>query len=461
MRLKIQFLPFFALFILLLSCRMVENPDILKTTETILPQLTQLKPIENTPVVTKQITSEPAEVSLVDDTEATAPEQLLLNNLSISYIKEGDIWNWTQHSSNKKLTDNGMVHRMSVSPDGQIAAFTKKIDKFHSELWAINIDGGNERRLISVSDFNQIGISVQDSNTAGINPYKFEWVPGSHTLAFNTQQVFKGAGLSLLNDLNLIDVDSLEIKTILPPGQGGEFIFAPDGSRVAVSTPTDISVVPADGGSRLNVLTYEQVNTYSEYPYYAKPVWSPDSSFLLAAIPPVDPLAQPRESTSIWHMPIDGKQATQIGGVFAAPVISSEVTFSPDLQYLLFFRETGAPHENLSELYITKFDGSEERAYIKAPLIHFLAWSPDSNRFVYRQGDAWEGKLGGLNQLPIVFTNNPNAIFDIEWIDENNFLVLRDKAQNFVLTFESLSGDQIMIDSIPVPPVDFGFSLSN
>jgi len=461
MRLNKQFLPLIALFILLLSCRLVENPGDVIPTETFWPQLTQVYPIEKTPAIIKQFTPEQGEAPVIKITQTIIPEQSPLNNLSIFYIKEGDIWIWTRNSSNRKLTENGMVHRMKVSPDGQVAAFTKRLDNFRSELWAINIDGSDERRLVSVSDLDQLGAGVLDQNTAGINPYKFEWVPGSHILAFNTQQVFQGAGLTLLDDLNQVDVDSLELKIILPPGQGGHFVYAPDGGRVAISTPTDISIVSTEGVDRLNVLSYDQVNTFSEYRYYAQPVWSPDSSYLLAAIPPVDPLAQPREPTNFWHLPIDGTPAFQNGGVVAEPFISSEVKFSPDLQRILFLRETGQPSKNHSELYIAKSDGSEERVYIKAPLIQLMVWNPDSNRFVYRQGEAWEGQLGGLNETPNPFSRNPHGIFDIEWIDVNNYLILRENDQSFDLFYESLGGDQIKIDSIPAPPADFDFSLLN
>ncbi len=461
MRLIKLFLPLIALFSVLLSCRLVENPGTIIPTDTYLPQLTQVQSIEITPQITKQIKPELGEIPDAEITQTLIPGYSPLNKITVTYIKEGDIWIWTHTSSNMQLTDSGMVNRMNISPDGQVVVFTKRVDNFHTELWAINIDGSNERRLVSVSDLDHIGAGVQDPNTAGINPYKFEWVPGSHTLAFNTQQVFQGAGLTLLDDFNQVDADSLELKTILPPGQGGEFVYAPDGNRVAISTPTDISVVSAEGGGRLNVLSYDQVNTFSEYRYYAQPVWSSDSSFLLAAIPPVDPLAQPRESTIIWYLPIDGTPAYQIGEVVAEPFISSEVKFSPDLQRILFLRETGEPFKNLSELYIAKSDGSEEKVYIKAPLIQLMMWSPNSNRFVYRQGEAWEGQLGGLNETPKPFTLNPHGIFDIVWVDGNNFLILRENNQSFDLFFESIEGDQTLIDSIPAPPADYDFSLLN
>ncbi|MCX8114016.1 MAG: translesion DNA synthesis-associated protein ImuA, partial [Burkholderiaceae bacterium] len=60
---------------------------------------------------------------------------------------------------------------------------------------------------------------------------------GTRSLAFNTQQVFDGPGLSLLDDLHLVDADSGTITNLFLAGWGGEFVYSPDGGQIAISRP--------------------------------------------------------------------------------------------------------------------------------------------------------------------------------------------------------------------------------
>jgi hypothetical protein len=105
------------------------------------------------------------------------------------------------------------------------------------------------------------------------------------------------------------------------------------------------------------------VITYSEYRYYAEPVWAQDSSELRLALPPADPLAEARQPTAIWRIPANGEAAQQIGSVPAAPFFMQPVVFSPDFSHLLYLAETGEPAQNLSELYIANGDGQGAWVY--------------------------------------------------------------------------------------------------
>ena len=150
-----------------------------------------------------------------------------------------------------------------------------------------------------------------DPDALGVAPFRIAWIPGTHILAFNTRQVVEGPGLSIYNDLRFVDVDRAELTTFLAPGSGGEFIISPDGRQIAISgattTPNAISLINVDGSNlRSNLVVYDSVLTYSEYAYYARPVWSAGSDSLLVTIPPVDSLIMPRHPTTIWYIPTDG-----------------------------------------------------------------------------------------------------------------------------------------------------------
>ena len=72
---------------------------------------------------------------------------------------------------------------------------------------------------------------------------------------------------------------------VLSPESGGLFYFSPDGVQVALVQPDSISMAIADGsGLRERVLVYPRVITYSEYHYYASPVWAPGASHFLFVV---------------------------------------------------------------------------------------------------------------------------------------------------------------------------------
>ena len=176
---------------------------------------------------------------------------------------------------------------------------------------------------MSVAELEELAAPYRDSNAAAVNPYQFEWISGTHEIAFNTHQVFQGPGFSVLDDLHVVNTDSNEIITILPSGMGGAFVYSPDATQIAISTPNSISLVNSDGSNRKDVLFYDLVNTDSEYRYYAHPVWDPSSEYLYVAIPPSDPLSEPRQETTLWYIPTDGSDPYDYG--FATIVTKNKI----------------------------------------------------------------------------------------------------------------------------------------
>jgi len=377
--------------------------------------------------------------------------------IQIAYIKDKNIWTWSRENGNQQLTFSGGVDQIKIHPDGQLIAYLKQADDFHGELWIIDFNGQNERRVLGVFELDQLGSGARDPNSVAINPYQFNWIPGTRKIAFNTRQVFQDSSFIRLDDLNWVDIDSLERRTIIPPFQGGNFRYSQNGAFIAVATPSEISLIPADGSDRKIALEYEQVISYSEQKYYADPIWSPDSKSLYVAISPVDPLAEPRNPTTLWEIPVSGEKAFQIGSIIAQPFISSEVIYSPDVQKIMFLRETGHPSENRSELFIANNDGTEELPVQKDKFIQLLGWSPDSNLIVFKQGENWEARIGRIGNPPEPLLEDSFGIFNIKWVNTDTFLILKEYGDNFLLVLNSLKGESIIVDEIPAPPTDFDF----
>jgi len=392
----------------------------------------------------------PLEPTLEDQSEATSSPEVVplsLSGLKVVYIKDGDLWLWNSGTS-VQLTATGNNYNPRISADGQVIAFLRPVDDFHLELWAINADGSNERRLVSVSDLDTIGAGVRDPNSVAINPYHYQWIPGSHKLAFNTHQVFEGPGLVLLEDLNVVDSDTLDLTHLLLHGWGGEFIYSPDGSKIAISTPTEIKLLDANGNNYRQVLAYDPVITYSEYRFYAQPIWSEDGTYLRVAIPPADPLALPQRSTRLWTIKVNETQATQDGEVYAVPFFEQAATYSPDLARLIYLRETGQPSENLRELVIATFDGKGEWVYQKTALLRFESWSLDSNHFSFTIGEDQQGWLGGLETPATMLNDDPYGIQDIRWINSDLFLFLRQGSGYFDLLVSAPDSKPELLDSV-------------
>jgi hypothetical protein len=422
--------------------------------ETVVPSTTEGSPIPVSETPTTTATP-----------KVVPPPVLERPGLKIVYTREGNLFLWTEDGK-IQLTSSGDAYSPNISPDGQVVAFLRPVDDFHLELWAINTDGTNERWLVSIADLDAIGGGVRDPNAIAINPFHYEWVPSlsnpdkksAHVLAFNTQQVFRGPGLSLLDDLHLVNADDIKIEYLLLSGWGGEFEYSPDGTHIAISNPTSINLCQADGSNCRTVFTYEPVNTYSEYRFYAAPVWSSDGAFLWVTIPPKDPLAEPRQLTGLWTIPTDGSPVSQLGSVITVPFFEQPVVSSPDLSHIIFFSEVGMPAENRREMHLAAYDGSGDRVYAKFSLLHFLGWSADSNKFSFNTGEDQEAWIGSLDNPPALFPLEPYGIVDLRWVDARNFLFLKQRTEGFEFFLSDVDGGAIVLDAFPSSPPVYDFA---
>ena len=315
----------------------------------------------------------------------------------LAYPKEGSLW-LVQDGNVFQLTKNGTVYAPRFSSDGQQIAYLRQVDDYHLELWAINLDGTHERRLVSVADMDTIGATSRSQGAVAITPYHFAWVPGGHVIAFNSQQIFLAPSPARLDDLNLVDADTGKLTFALLAGWGGEFVFAPDGSQVAISTPTQIILANPDGSNYRAVFNYEAVNSYSESRFYASPVWAANGSHLLIAVPPVDPLVDPPQLTEIWRITLDGVAPQQINGLSAVPFFDTPISFSPDAAYLASVKELGTPAEMRRELSLIKNDGTTSMVYTAGVQLNFIAWASDSRHFFYTQSEDQAMFLGAAGR---------------------------------------------------------------
>ena len=354
--------------------------------------------------------------------------------LRVAFVRDDQLWLWAAETKEgltahpreavalaSTSSTNGEV---KVSGDCAIVAFRRGND-----LWAVNSDGSEERKLLNLGE-----LDASEAADPGVSVNRLEWVPGTHTLAFNTR-LNLAFGLVLNDDLHLVDADTLERTALLPAGEGGEFYFSPDGSKIAIVTPGEISLVDAQGGQRERVLTYTPVNTGSEYRFYARPFWAPDGGMLRVAIPPADPFARPTQQTSIWHIPTDGSPAQMLTSIDAAPLLSMDsIAFSTDLDYVAYaqirWAEGVPPAQAEPWLEVQELGSGSRVAYPNTG--DLIRWAPDSKCFAFIAGRyeprLYIGQWSGATVPGAV--DAATDVFDVRWVDAEHYLfVARSRAE--------------------------------
>jgi len=391
-----------------------------------------------------------------------APEMLNtpgseIQGLTVVYSHDGELWAWSNGIKNKILT-RGPVYSPEISPDGSIIAFLRPLDDFFIELWAINLDGTGERRLVGMSDLEAIGGSSRDPNAVAIVPHRFKWLPESHTLAFNTEYAYKGPGTVLLDDFNLVDADTAVLSYTLLTGWAGEFFLSPAGDQIAISTPTNVILANLDGSNWRSVFAYEPVITYSDYRYYASPVWSPDGSYLLLALPPTDPLSEPPEPTKLFRIDVASSSTQELGRIDSVPFFDSPVQFSPALDQIAYLVSTGGTGENERSLVLAFPDGSGSNQYQVGNMLQFLGWNSTGDYFGFSQGEDQQLFIGTVNN-PALNVNPPIfGVITMRWINEDQFIYLQGKiGEEYNLSLADNFGANFIIDSVVNSHIEYDY----
>jgi hypothetical protein len=344
-------------------------------------------------------------------------------SLRVVYISQDNLWIWDEGGSAQQLTTSDDIHQVSLSDDGQIIAFTRNIDEYRQDLWAINADGSNEQRLVSADKLAELDGS-QDA--LGFSPTGLQWEPGKHQLMFYTYPIFDGIWIFQPSTVWLVDTDTGDISAA--PYQDGHISYSPDGKQVAIYNIDGLSLANLDGSNlRKNALPgYHGIGEGESY-YHPWPHWSPDSSSLLVALPDKDEYYQNRATVSIWRLPVEGKP--DIVGQWKA--FSPSVSFSPDQRFIAYWPwPEGAA--NLRELHLSSLDTNSgepltDLVYIQGELLWNLDWSPDSlHFFIGLVGSHGQSQLylGHVCQRPVLLSefDLPGSFYPI-WVDASRYLL--------------------------------------
>ncbi|MFV2045217.1 MAG: hypothetical protein ACC700_18535, partial [Anaerolineales bacterium] len=363
-----------------------------------------------------------------------------LQNLRIAYTDNGNLWGLEIGSAPRQLTDGSGISEVRLSDDGEWIAYTiRDPDQDTAELHSIRFDGSDPQMLLNAASFD------------ALYPLEFflhytlsslDFLPGSHTLLFNTRGVFEGPGLAKNDDLLAVDVATGQISPLLTRGVGGDFTASPAGDRIAIVRADSIGFVNVNGADlQPERLTFSPVMTYSEYLFYPIPVWSGASVVL--AVPQEDPFFGEERGT-IWSVNGEPQALVEPDGDLFGPQRQLPIV-SPDGSKVAYFRAADAAGEQ--QLVIQRLDSGEQTLYDTGP-IQWQGWAPDSIRMVYSKGTGLDLYLGELGSPPLPLGSGTG----LRWVNANEYLYLAGVPGSWTLTLADLAG---IVTPLAIPSGDF------
>lgn len=427
------------IFVFLLSVLVVSAC----TTSEITPTITSI--VFNTPspisIPTNTPTSTPTNTStttLIPTTTPTStltptatpdPRSIAPEGVRIIYEdRERSLWAWTAEEGNNKLffPGKGNVYPLIISDDGEWIAFgfNEDINTRDSDvqLMAVRFDGSERKTLITEKELTNLVFAQQEfyEDVNAIWIWKIQFIPNTHSLLFTTLPE-RGYGLNGNYDLWLLDVETGELRNILPVGEGGIFSISPNGQEVALIKPDSISLIKSDGSNlRKNVFVFQHINTASEWWYHPSPIWATDSSSFHFYLPPQDSYTEEElEPGRIYQLRLDTQTTQKIYEINTGQ--SMGVKTSPDLSFIAYFLYVGNPNDFVYSIHLQSLDGQKTLDLAEGKSINLSSWSPGSSYFAYTDYPQSKVYIVDKNGKQMSF-NCFNNYF--RWINDNCYLFL-------------------------------------
>ena len=414
------FLSILILLFVVLACSLTPSPN---------------SPGQGTPVadllstlVAQQLTAAATSASTGTETFTLTAPASSVNMLQIVYSAGGNI-RLSDGTTSKPLTSSGLDSTPKISDDGLVVAFTRS-----GELWAVNSDGKNERLLASASALAALPHGSSDL----AQPRQFDFAPHSHDVYFNT--IVLGDPFSM-PEYNLVKVnaDSTALQALLDGSQGGgQFVFSPDGKKIALPRNDKINVVNADGAGLKTVFTFPFVMMYSEISYIPDIAWLPDGSGFKTVIPAQDQLGDASAPTRLMFIPADGGPAAQLAEFVASPAFANRPSISPDGSKVLYTKAQGA---NLELHVIDASTADQMYFWHDANNFGILGWAPDSTHVMYWLDDNRRAWLGPQPNDAIPLSDVTFAS-EVTWVDSRRYLFINEAE----LRLRALGQPSILID---------------
>jgi Tol biopolymer transport system component len=384
----------------------------------------------------------PAEPTLPEPTPAAPASPPVVR---VAYTNGGNIWLAEGDAPPVQLTGSGNAESVRISSDGEKVVFTRRpAADGPAEIRVVNCDGSAETVIAASNTWSDLyahpSLLYNDLNMIA-------FIPGTHRLLLNTRGIPEGPGSLKYDDLLMLDADTAALTTLLAPESGGDFLISPDGQKAALTGPDSISLITTEGAVlRADAITFTPIITYSEYQYYPIGQWMPDSSAIGFAIPSSDPLAADASGT-LWRLPADGGPAVNLATITGQFFFTqgSLSAISPDLNWVVFLRETGTP--NVRNLFLAHLDGSTETLYATGG-ISWSGWAPDAAHFAFGSDAPMNLQVGAPGSPAAALANGTKP----RWANGTTYVYLSGSSGAWTLMRGSIGGPAVALAS---PAGDF------
>jgi hypothetical protein len=364
-------------------------------------------PVGGGPSDTETPTIAPTVGATITPSPTSAP------HLRAAFISGGNPWIVEPPAPAVQLSAVGNVYAVYLSNDGAKVVYLRNPTFTEpAEIRTVNSDGSGDHALLTSA---QVGGLEPLGGAVYVDVFSMTWIPGTHRIFFNTRGQFEGPGLARYDDLFMLDADTGALTTIFTAGNGGDPWPSPDGTKMAVSRPTYLSLANIDGsGLHASVVTFPAVITYSEYQYSPGVVWAADSSRFGVIIPSEDPFAGD-PTGAIWSVDASTGAASLLSTLHALFFLPQGV-LSPALDRVGYVRSTSDP--SVKDSYVSALDGSSA-LHLASGSTAVLSFAPDGQHFAYYVGSptvVYIGSLGGGTVLV------PGSVMRLKWINNSQFV---------------------------------------
>jgi Tol biopolymer transport system component len=222
---------------------------------------------------------------------------------------------------------NNYLSPGSWSPDGKQLIFASERDSRRGELYVMESDGSNIRRLTK--------------NT--VLDWAPDWSPDGKQLVFTSNR-------NATNQIYVMNADGSNIRQLTADGENVQPSWSPDGNHIIFASrrPSlyQIYLMNADGSNERRLLE-------TNYPA-TSPVWSPDKSHILFA-------ARPQDDSEIFTMDVYGSDLRQL--TFNGLIRDNlNPTWSSDSKQVIY---QSTSENGDYEIFIMNADGSNPRNLTK------------------------------------------------------------------------------------------------
>ncbi|MBN2503373.1 MAG: PD40 domain-containing protein [Anaerolineales bacterium] len=193
------------------------------------------------------------EESLPTEPESGMPQTVSApTGLRVVYIREGNLWSWTEAGGKAQLTGTGDMSTARLSKDGQLLAFIRG-----REVWTVRMDGTDARLLATLGDAGGALWFAPNGSLLAVSTGDHIDVIDLNASSSNTVVTYPAVPQGYYPEI-VWSPDAFGFKTVIPPqtetGQGELlFIFA-DGTaaslaKFALVSPTEsLPFLSPDGG---------------------------------------------------------------------------------------------------------------------------------------------------------------------------------------------------------------------